>query len=245
VGVEHFVSSCPVYITDNLNKDLGLVNGTKAFYHSMTPASREQQEEILQKTQAAAPGDVVTLSGPPETVNVELESPYDKGKEAALYAKWVASYNNITLVKGKVVIPMGQKRTKRNAWVRTIVSGYKQLYSPSKVHLKSRFPLNMGLVITVFKAQGMTLPRITVALSKRPAAITDFTYEALYVAFSRVKEKDNIPLLLCNGSYDTVTYVTGKKPDQSIVDFFLGYDDNGLWTKERALASMRTTTDNI
>jgi hypothetical protein len=89
----------------------------------------------------------------------------------------------------------------------------------------------------------MTLPRITLALSKRPAAITDFTYEALYVAFSRVKEKNNIRLLL-TGSYNTITYVTGKKPDQSIVDFFKGFDANGLWTTERALAALRSQPHN-
>lgn len=209
----------------------------------MTPATREQQDEILQKTKEASPGDIITLSGPPDTVNIELESPYDKKKEHALHAEWVARYDNVTLEQGKVVIAIPQKRNKRNAWQRTIISGYKQLYSASKVHLKSRFPLNLGLVITVFKAQGMTLPRITLALSKRPAAITDFTYEALYVAFSRVKEKNNIRLLL-TGSYNTITYVTGKKPDQSIVDFFKGFDANGLWTTERALAALRSQPHN-
>ena len=46
------------------------------------------------------------------------------------------------------------------------------------------------------KAQGQTIDRVIIALSKRKLSITDFQYACLYVALSRVKKKEHIQILL-------------------------------------------------
>jgi hypothetical protein len=60
------------------------------------------------------------------------------------------------------------------------------------------------------------------------------------VAFSRVKFKEDVRLLLM-GSYDTITYITSKQPEQSILDFFAGYDDDGVWNKQKTIAALKIT----
>ena len=93
-----------------------------------------------------------------------------------------------------------------------------------------------GLAITVFKAQGMTLRRVILALSHRPTSVTNLTYEALYVSFSRVRSKDDIRIIVTEpGSYESLAYLLQLKPDPSIVAFFSGYDSNGIWQRKLAL----------
>jgi hypothetical protein len=136
---ETFVRKAPVYITDNMNKELGLVNGTKAYFHSTTPTNPVQQQEIEDKSSIATVGEVVTLDSPPHSINIEFDSPYDKLTQKRKYAQWLARYDNVTLVPGSVVIPIRQERNKRNAWRRTVVSGSGHLYRPCKVHIKAHF----------------------------------------------------------------------------------------------------------
>ena len=96
-----------------------------------------------------------------------------------------------------------------------------------------------GLAITVFKAQGMTLRRVILALSYRSSAVTNLSYEALYVAFSRVRKRDDIRIIVSEPGYDTLTYITDKKPDPSSTAFFAGYDSNGIWQKHLALSAAK------
>ena len=60
---------------------------------------------------------------------------------------------------------------------------------PSHVVIQQLFPLQPAFAITVDKAQGQTLDRVIVALSKRQLSITNFQYACLYVALSRVRKK--------------------------------------------------------
>ena len=53
-----------------------------------------------------------------------------------------------------------------------------------------------AFAMTVDKAQGQTIERVIVALSKRKLGITDFQYVCLYVAMSRVKMGQHLRILL-------------------------------------------------
>lgn len=218
----------PVYITDNMNKDIGLVNGTKAFFHFLTPCNKDQALELKNCGNEL----LVTLSLPPKTANVELPSPYNPSKshEKDKHDQWVVQYSNITLVPGKVVLPILPKRFKHNAWVRTT--------TPSKVHTKQHFPLMLGFAITIFKAQGMTLDKIILAIGQRPMALTNFEYNTLYVAFSREKEASNIRILLPDGmNWSSVAYISNLKPDPTIHCYFEGYNTHRDWSSKHALHS--------
>ena len=178
---------------------MGIVNGTKAYYHSLTPADANQKKEMLDISSSA--GRAVTLTKPPETVNIEIPSLFDpsKAEQKKKHKQWVDKFKDITLVPGKVVIPIKPERKSRNAWKNTTINGSGHLFSPSKSYTKSPFPLMPGFAVTVHKAQGMTLDNVILSLGLQPANFANLNYEMLYVAFSWVKDANSIRVLLLQG----------------------------------------------
>ena len=81
---------------------------------------------------------------------------------------------------------------------------------------------------TVHKAQGRTIEHVILALSQRGAAQCDMSYEAIYVALSRVKTRESIRLLLCQQvQWESLSYITKLEPDQFVKDFFSGFVETG------------------
>ena len=70
------------------------------------------------------------------------------------------------------------------------------LSSPSRVVIHPLLSLQPAFAMTGDKAQGQTIDRAVVALSKRKLGITDFQYACLYVAMSRVKMGQHLTILL-------------------------------------------------
>jgi hypothetical protein len=71
--------------------------------------------------------------------------------------------------------------------------------------------------MTVNRSQGQTLENVILAISKRSLTSCDFKYNGIYVAFSRVKSKKNIRLLLVGNyealKWESIRYITELKPD--------------------------------
>jgi hypothetical protein len=67
----YFVKNAPAYLNANINVEKGLVNSASVSLHSLTlnPSSRDGD---WARIGAAAPGEVVLLSEPPLSVNVEV-----------------------------------------------------------------------------------------------------------------------------------------------------------------------------
>lgn len=235
---EYFVVGAPVYLTDNLYKEIGLVNGTKAVFHSMIFANEEQ---AMQERIAIQSGEqLISLSSRPETVNIEIESPYTKrfsdALEMAKHKQWLKKFNKISLIDDRVVIPIPATRVKRNPWQNTIIRGKHGQWSPCRVHIKRHFPLMPGFAITIHKAQGMTLEKVILAIGCRPGKF-NLQYNSLYVAFSRVKSANDIRLLFPIGSnWSELLYISKLRPDPSVASFFAGYSKRGgKWNKTKAL----------
>lgn len=232
---EYYVRGAPVYVTDNIYKEIGLVNGTKATFHSLTFSSDDQIREERDAIQRRA--RVVNLSSPPKTVNIELESPFDHSDPRHL--QWIRKYSKITLVSGRVVIPISTKRHKRDQWKNTVIRGQHGRWRPCRVYLKRHFPLMPGFAITIHKAQGMTLKKVILAVGSRPGQF-NLKYNSLYVAFSRVETADNIRLLLPIGSnWSELFYISKLQPDPAVASYFAGFRSNvDINNKNRWSAAM-------
>jgi hypothetical protein len=121
-----------------------------------------------------------------------------------------------------IVVPI----LRSNARSREKVHGYgTDECPPFKVTIQQRFPIDLDFAITVNRSQGQTLDNVILAISKRDLQSCDFRYNGIYVAFSRVKSKDNIRLLLVGNSesakWESVRYITNLRPDpfcQAVVD---------------------------
>ena len=97
-------------------------------------------------------------------------------------------------------------------------------FIPSRIETRQNFPIEPAFAATVYKAEGRTILNVILALSRRSAAMCNMSYEALYVALSRVKTKDGIRLLLTGDSpWETLDYISALRPNKKVQAFFQGY----------------------
>ena len=220
---EYFVPGTDGYITDNLSKTLNLVNGTHIRYHSLSFQKNEQKLEFLKLVAETQVGKVLTLPSrlQPETVNVELINLSEKERD-----EWQRS--KLSLDANKVIIPLPCKRkfskTPKSIIVPADTSGQ---YKCSKVFVKNFFPVEPGFAITIYKAQGRTIPKVILAISKREGHGCGLNYRSIYVAFSRVKDRNDIRLLLIDHDRSSLQYLTKLKADPCNLAFVEGFDEKG------------------
>ena len=148
-------------------------------------------------------------------------------------------WKKFSISTNKAIIPIFPSKNFQK-WKKVSIMGGEN-YLPSRVQIRSIFPLEPGFAITIHKAQGRTIEKVILSLSKRYANNLDPTYAALYVALSRVKCKEDIRLFLhydLSGQpdYERITYIDSLKPDKSINAFFEGYKfDKNKWNADIAL----------
>jgi hypothetical protein len=225
---EYFVPESDGYISDNLCKPLGLVNGTHIRYHSLSFDSYEKYVQFEKHVQSCDPkvGEVLSLPLElrPDAINVELINLSEKTR-----TKWLK--RDLTLVPGKIVIPLPCRRRKFLKIPRPIIvpGALDGKYKCSKIRVMNFFPVEPGFAITIYKAQGRTIPKVILAISERQGDGCGLNYRSIYVAFSRVKRKDDIRLLLFNddGDRTSITYLTKLTADPCNRAFVDGFDTNG------------------
>jgi hypothetical protein len=134
-------------------------------------------------------------------------------------------WKEYTLIQGRVIVPIVARRFKSEKWDSCPVRGGDG-FLPSQVDVSANFPIELAFAITIYKAQGRTLPRVILSLSHRRMFQCQLSYAAIYVALSRVKESNNIRLLVHdrNGTkMENIQYITALKPCSSIKAFFAGF----------------------
>jgi hypothetical protein len=129
----------------------------------------------------------------------------------------------------KIIIPFTQGGSVIRKKVQ--VPGVKGKFRPCRVSIEQLFPIDLNFVITVNRSQGQTLKKVILAVSERKAHYLNFSYAGLYVAFSRVKNKDDIRLLLCGRTearkWSSVSYATVMRPGPSFFAVTGGFCKNG------------------
>jgi hypothetical protein len=222
---EYFVPGSDGYLTDNLCKPLRLVNGTHIRYHSLSFDSHEKHIQFQQLVANSKVGTVLSLplSLRPEAINVELINLSEESRQ-----KWLQ--HHLSLLPDKIVIPLPCWRKFSKTPKPIIVPGAPDgKYKCSKIRIKNFFPVEPGFAITIYKAQGRTIPKVILAISERQGDGCGLNYCSIYVAFSRVKHKDDIRLLLFSDdrSRASLTYLTDLTADPCNLAFIDGFDANG------------------
>ena len=237
---EYFVRFAPAYIIANLFKNLHIVNGTKCILHSIK-FDPHVEREIQLCLRQAVPGEVITASAPPISINVQLILHKSTPQQVidTLQSFSIATKDD---PEDAIIIPILSVSFPKDDTRPTPVYGGDN-YLPSKVTLEPRFPLALAFAITVHKSQGMTMEKVIIALSKQPLAASSFSYEQLHVAFSRVVNSKHIRLLLSGKSepekWASLSYLSQLKQDPAIKFFLGGFrkfqeldDPNSDWTND-------------
>jgi hypothetical protein len=154
---ELFVPGALGYLTQNLKIDKGLANGVPVKYESVSFLNIEDEVAFEHQVAAALPGDVITLKGPPDFINVELFADFHddnektRKKNSSKRKEW--KHGSLT-TDGRVVIPISLKNKRPIAYKKTgIRGGGGYQFRPSTVELADYFPIELGFSVTIHKAQ--------------------------------------------------------------------------------------------
>jgi len=219
---EYFVAGADAFMTDNLQKKLGLVNARSVIFHSLK-FDDDGERYLRHALRSASPGDVITMPKPPVSVNVlvQLEPGIPSSVRQAL-----RSLSLPGAPKSTALLPIYKSKSGRSDSQPTTVYGGDGFH-PSKVVLRRFFPVEPAFAITVHKAEGRTMPRVIIALSHHPVAACNFSHAQVHVAFSRVRQGRHIRLLLTGESevekWLSLTYLGKLRPHPSIQFFFNGF----------------------
>ena len=215
------------FITKNVCKDLHIVNGKKLVYDSIR-MDPEWQDWLADRIYRAAPGDVITLPVPPICVNISIpldDSMPEEAREAITKASLSATSNSVVIPITPLVEEWPTEKDGKPRHRTPVYGGTS--FGPSRVQVRNSFPLQPALAITVHKAQGDTLDKAIIAMSRSPNAKCNFTYEQVHVAFSRVRDSQNLHLLLAGRNeskqWESLTYVSTLQQDPTVAWYFMGF----------------------
>ena len=134
---EYFVANTEGFLNSNIQKSLGLANGTAIKYHSIVPQDEKQSEMIQNHLNSEPYGTVLYLEDPPHAVNVEIMN-VNKNK-----------WKLFSICTDKTVIPILQNKS-FSKWKQRQIMGGKH-FQPSRVEVRPLFPLEPGIAITIHK----------------------------------------------------------------------------------------------
>ena len=221
---QYFVSGAPAYLNSTINKDLRLVNSTPVTLESIMMEDEISQRSVLEMVAAASPGDVITLEDTPVFVNVRVQTKKFSAAVKKMYKKHFRPISS-SETETVFVLPIRVGNSLGSSYT-VPVPGIAGRYLASRLSVKPPFRFETAFAITVHKAQGQTLPRVILALSKGRGQ-RGFSYSHLYVALSRVAERSDIRLLLVGTieemKWRSVTYVEGLTADKHTISFLAGF----------------------
>ena len=256
---EYFIPEAKGYINKCINNEYGLANGTEVKYISLSFDNRVEERQFKKQLRQAKPGEEIVLDSPPAAINVEPfadfsdDSTADKAKKKAARKKWLQDNKGSITNDGRVVVPISTRDgaqipfTSPTAVPGNDVLDAGQFYRESQLKIKDNFPIEPAFAITTDKAQGKTIHRIILSISKHCFHLNQMIWEGLYVSLSRVRSGDHIRLLINGGGWETVKYVPELKRNKYTGMFFDCYRDHPdgdgsmIWSYDVALQHVDIT----
>ena len=206
----------PSYLTEKVNTLSQIVNGTACTLHSLT-WNNPNDTAVMQDLISQSPdGEVVKLPITPTYVNVQLLG----------HSLWNPQHS--LLGSEAYVIPIGIAKKKISVKVRGSVI-------PAKVH-----GLELGFSVTLHKLQSKNIPLLILSIYKRGCP-PEISLMALLVALSRVREGRNVRLLPphANAGLTPFAHLRNLRSSENFRIWIAGFDDNGIWSAERASQARR------
>ena len=228
-------NGAPANLTKSLNPRIGLVNSAPLKTHSLTFSDSTEYNRIMNLFNSSDPpkfGDEIEIETP-LSVNMQLEKTLD-GKPVTIKRQEQLNYlqqlSMFTADNDTIVIPLTKSNGRGNA------NDYKNFYFKTgdplaeigSLEVKPSFIFDLGFSFTVHKAQGRTLPRVVIDLTKHTIHKRTMEYAAIFVAMSRTKETDHIRLLHhpSHSFSDAYSYLSDLKPKEAVTAFYNGFEQD-------------------
>lgn len=225
---EYFVQGADGFVTDQVQRELGVVNASSFRYHSVKFSSGESTY-VSSKMSNALPGQVITVAEPPIVVVVEVTHDTKNAPKTT-----IAGLSDVCITKRKdpadsnkvsFLIPIC-RRPGRPQSSKALIPGGRD-YDPFRVTLRRVFPLEMASAITAHKSEGQTLKKVIAAFSPSEEKACRLDFKQVHVIMSRFQQQDDFRLFLTGDTTEqkwlTLHYLRNLKPDASIGYFFAGF----------------------
>jgi hypothetical protein len=214
---QEFVPGLKVSLCENINAEAtskGVANGRHCTLYGVSYSDATSQDLMLQQLSNAMPGDVITLTTPPDCVLVDLGDVRDLSDTASL-PKNPATGGVLMSLKIDCIDKF-----------QCVIDGVLR-----KLRVK-RFPYDLLFCVTFHKLQGMTLIRLLLDLSY-PVYMPYHSFELISVAASRVRQGAHVRVIAPGWGH-----ISELKVNPATVAWRAGFDDaGGFWNKQRAEAA--------
>lgn len=191
----YFSEGAPGIVTSNLNVELGIANGTKCRFHSisMTESSLDVYQEKLKTSNA---GDVIELPEQPLCVNVLIENDI------------VKDHMDLSLFPNEGFVIPCYRHTEEE---KIELEGSKICYH--------KFECELFFASTYDKLQGSTMDRLIIDINKSTKHYIKL--EHFIVGYSRVRSINNIRRLPYVERVDkAVEYLGNLKHNENLIKFY-------------------------
>jgi len=241
------------FLLGNLNTYLELANGTSIILHSLTFANQCDEYFTKQQAQLQPPGFIITLQNPPFSVNViivqpspqELNKMSDRSKD--IFTHRMQTLRTLSLYPSDssqpIIIPI--TTTSKTGGKTYTIRSKPNSCATSRIFIKQLFNYEFAFAMTIHKAQGRTLQQVILALSCHPNKILHMTFASIYIAFSRVKDPNDIRLLFSflqpggYPNYNELQYIMQLKPNKYTQAYYAGFVNNrGHWNSAKSLDAL-------
>ena len=203
-----------------------MANGSAVVLHSLvfddSLVSSDKQNKLKHLIDNTPAGEIVFIDVVPLYIAVSL-----KPTNAQLQKNWPV---HLTLNPPEIVLPIGLRSKYTDVDVFLDFDAAKKEKIKVKL-LKHRVTLNFAA--TVHKFQGRTEDYMLIELNERKFH-PFITFNMLLVLLSRVRTGNNLKILpLLNGK-QSLDYLRKLRPDPDIAIWRKGFDENGVWSHDRA-----------
>lgn len=242
---DHFIKNMDGFITDNLNVSLMIGNGTKIKFHSLSFETMEDEKYLFDELKTSYPGKIITLMNSPKSVNVEIDTSV-LSDEVKMKLQTLNIASQEEKQNGKLIIPIFPvKKVPKVKPIPTILTSV--CITPSRVHIKPKFPLQLAAAMTVDKAQGRTINKVVACLSCRGNSVIDMDINSIFVSLSRVRKREDLRLLIHNDSKkkEELEYISAVPKDKSYFSYLKGFKDTKSRNKPKLWCGTKTLKNII
>ena len=243
---QYFVPGAPAYLDSNINTNLGLVNGALITLHSLTFENEADQQRVFELCNTQPDYGSELIIPLPTAVNVVVHTIDNTQTLSPRRAKQIEVLNEYSQQMGinritanEVIIPLQQSAGSNKDPIRYTFPNGNIHSTLSEVTIKQQFPFDLAFAMTVHKAQGRTIPRVVVDIKQHPIRTCSMVYAAIFVALSRVKQREHLRLLepttTLPGRLSLYDWLTQLRPNSDILPFLHGFLPSQPWNFARSL----------
>ena len=198
---QFWVHGAPAYLTYNINGDLSLVNGAPLFTNSLLFENSLDLEIIKRSINGPNKlpyGSEIEVNEP-ASLNMLVQEKFDGKPISDKRRLQLKQLQKLSMSRTRVIIPITRcNKSTQKKFSNANEFSYKTgnpLNPIATAEVFNIFPFDLAFSMTVHKAQGRTIPKVVLDLSCHPTKYTEMNFAAIFVAMSRVKNKDDICLL--------------------------------------------------